>query len=198
MVAGFLRITKYRFGIIHHSFSLGGDFIYHNQLLPDFETCGLASRAVYSLGQLRRVFKLCHLVAELNSVYKLPPTNYKLLTTNYKLLTKKTMSTIDDLKKIEIRVGKILSAERVENSEKLVKLQVSFGTEGERQIIAGIGPHFPELEAIIGNKYAFVFNLEPRTLMGLESQGMILAAGETDAFSLLSVNEAVPEGSLVR
>ena len=108
------------------------------------------------------------------------------------------MATIDDLKKIEIRVGKILSAEKVEGSEKLVKLIISFGIEGEKQIIAGIGPHFEDVSVLVGNKYAFAYNLEPRKLMGLESQGMVLAAGETGAFSLLSIDQAVTEGSLVR
>ncbi len=108
------------------------------------------------------------------------------------------MATIDDLNKIEIRVGKVLSAERVPDSEKLVKLTVSFGEQGERQIIAGIGPHFEDISVLVGNKYAFAYNLEPRKLMGLLSQGMVLATGETDAFSLLSVDASVAEGSLVR
>ena len=108
------------------------------------------------------------------------------------------MATIDDFKKIEIRVGRILSAERVLDSEKLVKLQVSFGEQGERQIIAGLAPYFEDPQTLVGGKYAFAFNLEPRMLMGLESQGMVLAAGESGAFSLLSVGSSVAEGSAVR
>lgn len=110
----------------------------------------------------------------------------------------KNMATIEDLKKIEIRVGKILSAERVDGSLKLVKLIVSFGHEGEKQIIAGIGLYFEDVSVLIGNKYAFVYNLEPRILMGLQSHGMILAAGEANTFSLLSVDQSVSEGNLVK
>src|SRR5437879_3025692 len=108
------------------------------------------------------------------------------------------MATIDDFKKIELRVGKILSAEAVPASEKLVKLSVSFGEAGTRQVIAGIAPYISDLAALVGKKFAFAANLEPRLLMGLESQAMVLAAGDKAAFSLLAVDSAVEEGSLVR
>ena len=108
------------------------------------------------------------------------------------------MATIDDFKKIEIRVGRIAAAEPVTSSEKLLKLSVSFGEFGERQVIAGIAFHFPDVGTLVGGKYAFAFNLEPRSLMGLESQGMILATGEAGAFSLLTIHPSVVEGSLVR
>ena len=108
------------------------------------------------------------------------------------------MATIDDFKKVEIRAGKILSAERVEGSEKLVKLSVGLGETQPRQIIAGIAPFFEDLQPLVGKKFAFASNLEPRTLKGLESQGMILGVGEGTAFSLLNISDSVPEGSLVR
>lgn len=108
------------------------------------------------------------------------------------------MATLDDFKKIELRAGRIQSASRVEGSEKLVKLLVDFGEFGMRQVIAGIAPHFPDVSALLGRTCAFAFNLEPRSLMGLESQGMILAAGETGAFSLLSIDPSVIPGSLIR
>ncbi len=108
------------------------------------------------------------------------------------------MATIDEFKKIELRVGKILSADRIEGSEKLVKLRVSFGALGERQIIAGIGPFFADLATLINRTVAFAYNLDPRTLMGHESQGMILGVGEGDQFSLLSVDPVTSEGSAVR
>jgi len=107
--------------------------------------------------------------------------------------------SLEDFKKIEIRAGKILTAERVLASEKLVKLHVSFGEQGERQIIAGIAPYFEDVSVLVGKKVAFAFNLEPRTLMGLESQGMVLGVGGGEnPFSLLLVGDSVPEGSLVR
>ena len=108
------------------------------------------------------------------------------------------MATIDEFKKVEIRAGTILSAERVEGSEKLVKLSVGLGEAQPRQIIAGIAPFFEDLRPLVGKKFAFASNLEPRMLKGLESQGMILGVGEGAAFSLLSISDSVPEGALVR
>jgi methionine--tRNA ligase beta chain len=85
------------------------------------------------------------------------------------------MITIEDFKKVEMRVGEILSAEPVEGSEKLLKLRVNFGDE-ERQVISGIAKYVTPSE-IVGKKVAFATNLEPREIMGLESQAMILAVG---------------------
>ena len=84
--------------------------------------------------------------------------------------------SIDDFKKVEIRVGEILSAEPVEGSEKLLKLKVHFGSE-ERQVVSGIAKFFPDLAQLVGKKCAFATNLAPRAMMGLESQAMILATG---------------------
>ena len=84
--------------------------------------------------------------------------------------------SIDDFKKVEIRVGEILSAEPVDGSEKLLKLQVNFGLE-TRQVVSGIAKFFPDRTLLVGKKCAFATNLEPRKLMGLESQAMILATG---------------------
>ncbi len=84
--------------------------------------------------------------------------------------------SIDDFKKTEIRVGEIKSAEPVEGSEKLLRLVVDFGSE-ERQVVSGIVKYFPDLTQLVGKRCAFVTNLEPRKLMGLESQAMILATG---------------------
>ena len=83
--------------------------------------------------------------------------------------------SIDDLKKVEIRVGEIKSAEKIEGSDKLLKLAVNFGTE-ERQVLSGIAAH-TEPHALVGKRYPFVTNLPPRSMMGLESQAMILAVG---------------------
>ena len=86
------------------------------------------------------------------------------------------MITIDDFKKVELKVAKILEADRVENSDKLVKLKVDLGSE-QRQIIAGIGNIYTP-EILVGKQIIVVANLEPRKLMGLESQGMLLAASD--------------------
>jgi methionyl-tRNA synthetase len=83
--------------------------------------------------------------------------------------------SIDEFKKVEIRVGEVISAERIEGSDKLLKLKVNFGDE-VRQVLSGIAAHV-EPDAIVGKKYPFVTNLPPRSMMGLESQAMILAVG---------------------
>jgi len=107
------------------------------------------------------------------------------------------MISIEDFKKAELKIAKILSAERVEGSEKLIKLKVSLGEE-ERQIVAGIGKAY-EPEALVGKEIVVVANLEPRTMMGIESQGMLLAASEGDGLPVLLVPEReITPGSSVR
>ena len=130
------------------------------------------------------------------------------------------MITFEDFKKIEIKIGQILSAEKVPETDKLLKLIVDFGEkdneaesrslppEGNatsaagRQIISGISAYFPDEKMLVGKKCAFVTNLEPRTIRGLQSNGMILAvSGERGAqnfFSLLETNEDVVPGSSVK
>jgi|SRR3989344_945105 len=169
------------------------------------------------------------------------------------------MLTFDEFKKIEITVGKILSAEKVQETDKLLKLMVDFGVkqnpstppkavprteavhlshskmnaqglaklqvfashpfakgeadtpltppskeggeqtspEGDvRQIISGIAEHFPQPVTLVGKKCMFVTNLEPRTIRGLESNGMLLAVSTEDGkFSLLEPNDSIPEGT---
>lgn len=103
--------------------------------------------------------------------------------------------TIDEFRKVELRVGKITAAERVEGSEKLVKLQVDTGEP--RQLVAGIGKAY-EPEALVGREIVVVANLEPRKMMGLESQGMLLAAhGEDGVPFLLGPDKEVPPGAAV-
>ncbi len=104
---------------------------------------------------------------------------------------------IEAFKKLDIRVGRILSAEKVEGADRLLKLSVSFGGE-TRQIISGIAAYYQDPAALVGVECAFAYNLAPRVIRGLESQGMILAAtGEDGSFSLLTTTR-VPPGSMVR
>ncbi len=103
--------------------------------------------------------------------------------------------SIDDFKKVEIKIGEILSAEKVEGSEKLLKLNVSFGEESPRQIISGISSFYPDPSLLVGKKCAFATNLEPRTIKGLESQGMILAVSGENFFSLLNAETNVVPGA---
>ena len=108
------------------------------------------------------------------------------------------MITIDDVKKVEIRAGKILAAGTIEGSDKLLKLSVDFGEESPRTILSGIAKYFPGGEGLSGVTCGFVANLEPRAMMGLESQGMILATSGENFFSLMKFSDDVPPGSLVK
>lgn len=98
----------------------------------------------------------------------------------------------------------VLAAERVEGSEKLIKLQIDCGPSassgqqsGERQIVAGIGKAY-EPEALVGKQIVVVANLEPRSLMGLESNGMLLAASDESAPVLLIPEKTVPPGTGIK
>lgn len=107
--------------------------------------------------------------------------------------------SIDDFKKVQIRVGEIRSAEKIPDTDKLLKLSVAFGEE-VRQIVSGISAYFPDPAVLVGVKCAFAYNLEPRVIRGFESQGMIMAAVDeaTGTFSLLRTDAALPSGSAVR
>ncbi len=123
-------------------------------------------------------------------------------------IEQKPTITIDDFHKLDIKIGHILSAEKIEGADKLLKLSVDMGGGKPRQIVSGISIYFPDPEKLVGKKCAFAANLEPRVIRGLESQGMILAvsgglpaqAGEGDSsfFSLLETNEKVFPGSSVK
>ncbi|HEU5408830.1 MAG TPA: methionine--tRNA ligase [Nitrospira sp.] len=104
--------------------------------------------------------------------------------------------TIDEFMKIQLKTAKVLSAERVPKSEKLIKLQVSLGAE-QRQIVAGIGKKY-EPDALIGKTIVIVANLKSAKLMGIESQGMVLAAGDTDVLGLLTIQEEADPGTKVK
>jgi len=105
----------------------------------------------------------------------------------------------NDWKKVEIKIGQILTVERIEKSEKLLKLSVDFNEGKPRQIVSGIAKYFPNIEDLINKKCAFVTNLEPKPLMGLESNGMILAVGGGDQpFSLFEVANEIPTGIVAK
>ena len=107
------------------------------------------------------------------------------------------MTTYDDFKKIDLRVAKILEAERVEGSEKLIKLRLNVGELGERQIVAGIGTVY-EPQILVGKQIVIVANLEPRKLMGHESQGMLLAANDDLGPVLIVPESEVKEGMSIK
>ncbi len=107
------------------------------------------------------------------------------------------MITIEDFSKLDIRIGTIISAEKIPEADKLLKLQVDMGDE-ERQIMAGIAEYYPDPNEIIGRQIPIIVNLEPRMLRGYESQGMMVAAGTDEKAVLLHPGEKVPNGSKLR
>ncbi len=105
------------------------------------------------------------------------------------------MITIDELSRIEIKIGTIRVAERVPKSEKLLRLIVDFGEDAPRQIISGINAYVSSPEEIIEKQFAFVTNITPRTIFGLESNGMLFAVGKDDSFAFLTPHHPVPPGT---
>ena len=104
------------------------------------------------------------------------------------------MATIDDLQKIEVKIGTVLRAERVPDTDKLLRLMVDLGEDNPRQIVSGISAYTTP-EALVGRQLAFVANLEPRTIRGLESNGMLFAVGSEETFSFLVPDRPVPPGT---
>jgi len=115
------------------------------------------------------------------------------------------MISIEDFKKVDIVVGKILSAEKVPETDKLLKLLVDLGETEPRQIVSGISLYFPDCSVLIGKKCMFVANLEPRIIKGIESNGMLMAIltednlpAQAGKFSFLEPNDDIPVGAMAR
>lgn len=108
------------------------------------------------------------------------------------------MINIDDFEKIEIKIGKIIEAEKILESNKLLKLKVDFGNEDIRQVLSGIAKYYTP-EEIINKKFTFVTNLESRKMLEYESQAMILASHDekTNTISILMPDKDIEEGSKV-
>ena len=104
--------------------------------------------------------------------------------------------SIDDFARVQLRVGQIVEAENVKGSRKLIKLMVDLGSE-TRQVVAGIAEAY-EPEAIINKKIVLVSNLKPAKLMGIESNGMIVAATADGKPVLATFTEDVPNGVLLK
>lgn len=105
--------------------------------------------------------------------------------------------SIDDFMKVELRIAKVLEAEAVPQSKKLIKLRIDVGTE-QRTIVAGIAEAYTP-EQLVGRTIVIVANLKPAKLMGIESNGMVLAASPEGGLpTLLAVDERLPAGTRVR
>lgn len=102
----------------------------------------------------------------------------------------------DEFKKLELKTCVVKNAERITGTDKLLKLIVDLGSE-ERQVVAGIAQEFPP-ESLVGKQLVLVANLQPATIRGVESRGMILAAGDRKALALVTLSNDVPPGTPVR
>lgn len=109
--------------------------------------------------------------------------------------------TIEEFSKIDVQIGTVRTAERVPETDKLLRLTVDFNEvspEGEktlRQIVSGIAAYVSEPETLVGRQLAFVTNLEPRMIRGLESNGMLFAVGEGESFAFVTPDREVPPGT---
>ncbi|MBI2897619.1 MAG: methionine--tRNA ligase [Deltaproteobacteria bacterium] len=103
----------------------------------------------------------------------------------------------EDFARVELRAGEIVSAERVPKSDKLLRLQVNVGEAAPRQVVAGIGKAYAP-EALLGKRVAVVCNLAPAKLMGLVSEGMLLAAGEPGTLKLVAFDGDVAVGTRIK
>lgn len=99
----------------------------------------------------------------------------------------------DDFTKVDLRIAKVTEAEKVQKSDKLLKIQLDVGELGKRQILAGISKYYTP-EELIGKKIVIVSNLKPRKMMGYESQGMILAAKNENMLTVLTVDKDIEPG----
>lgn len=105
--------------------------------------------------------------------------------------------TYDDFAKLDIRIGTVLSAEPVPDTDKLLKCVIDFGDMGERVIVSGIA-QWKRPEDIVGKQLPYIVNLEPRMLRGVESQGMLLAASASEGIALLSPDCPLPPGTKLK
>ncbi|HUH00667.1 MAG TPA: methionine--tRNA ligase [Kofleriaceae bacterium] len=105
--------------------------------------------------------------------------------------------TFQDFQRLDFRVALIKAAEPVPKTKKLLKLRVDVGEPSERQVIAGIAAAYPP-ESLVGRKVILLANLEPATIRGVESQGMVLAIGDEEILGLSAIDKDVPPGTIVR
>lgn len=105
--------------------------------------------------------------------------------------------TIEEFAKLDIRIGKVLKAERIPGSRKLLRLEVDLGEGEPRQLVAGLAG-FYEPDELVGMNIVVLANLKPKKIMGVESRGMLLAADVDGRPVLLTVEEDVPPGTKVR
>lgn len=103
----------------------------------------------------------------------------------------------DDFAKLDIRVGTVVAAELIPETDKLIKCTVDFGEFGTRTIVSGIAL-WKKPEELVGKQLPYIVNLAPRILRGVESQGMLLAASDEDGVALLHAERILPPGTRLK
>ncbi len=103
----------------------------------------------------------------------------------------------EDFAKLDIRLGTVLAVEKIENADKLLKCTIDFGDYGTRIIVSGIA-EWKTPEDLVGKQLPYIVNLAPRTLRGVESQGMLIAASDDSGVALLSPEREVPRGTTLK
>jgi methionyl-tRNA synthetase len=104
--------------------------------------------------------------------------------------------SIEDFAKLDLRVAEIVDAQRVQGKDRLLQLTISLGAE-TRTVAAGIAQQFPP-ETLVGKRVVLVANLKPAKIGGVQSHGMILAAGEREPLAIVTLDRDCPVGSKVR
>jgi methionyl-tRNA synthetase len=105
--------------------------------------------------------------------------------------------TIEEFSRLDLRVGIIEAAEPIPKAQKLLKLTVSLGSEGTRQVVAGLAEAYPPGQ-LLGRRVIFLANLKPATIRGVRSEGMVLAAGEKEVIGLSALDRELPAGTRIR
>ncbi|MEK9154354.1 MAG: hypothetical protein AAB798_02695 [Patescibacteria group bacterium] len=103
----------------------------------------------------------------------------------------------EDFAKLDIRIGTVVAAELVLETDKLIKCTVDFGELGSRVIVSGIA-QYKTPEELIGKQFPYIVNLAPRILRGVESQGMLLAANDENGVALIFPERRLPSGARLR
>ncbi len=166
---------------------------------PEFLTSAQASRIQ---GEVEGIDASAAAIILQSYLEKMKNVKIKMENDNVKLKNGKNIKdriSYENFTKVEMKVGKILTAEKIPETDKLLKLSVDFGEEKVRQIVSGISLYFPDPSVLVGRNCLFVTNLEPRVIRGQESNGMILALSTEDGkFSLLEPNKDIPIGTKVK
>lgn len=103
----------------------------------------------------------------------------------------------EDFAKLDIRIGTVIAAELVPETDKLIKCTVDFGELGQRTIVSGIA-QWKKPEELVGRQLPYIVNLAPRMLRGVESQGMLIAASDESGVALLAPERSLPTGTRLK